>query len=72
LEQHRADANLLTRGEPHLPIGWPELVIIAVILLMVFGPARLPRLGEAVGESLRAIRRASDDERDVLNDGERR
>lgn len=40
-------------------IGIPELVLILVIALVVFGPGKLPEIGKAVGKSLREFRSAS-------------
>jgi len=37
-------------------IGWPELLVILVILLLVFGAARLPQLGQAIGKTIRGFR----------------
>lgn len=34
-------------------IGFGELVLILVIALVVFGPAKLPEIGKAVGKGLR-------------------
>jgi sec-independent protein translocase protein TatA len=42
-------------------IGMPELVIISVIALMVFGPAKLPNLGRSLGEAIRGFRKAIND-----------
>ena len=42
-------------------IGIPELVLILVIALVVFGPGKLPEIGKAVGKSLREFRSASTD-----------
>lgn len=39
-------------------IGIPELVLILVIALVVFGPGKLPEIGKAVGKSLREFRSA--------------
>ena len=38
-------------------IGVPELILILVIGLVVFGPGKLPEVGRAVGERLRAVAR---------------
>jgi sec-independent protein translocase protein TatA len=38
-------------------IGVPELLIILVLLIILFGPARLAGAGKALGESIRAFRR---------------
>jgi sec-independent protein translocase protein TatA len=40
-------------------IGMPELIIIFVIALIVFGPRKLPDLGRSLGKSLAEIKRAS-------------
>ncbi|HEY8517520.1 MAG TPA: twin-arginine translocase TatA/TatE family subunit [Candidatus Binatia bacterium] len=39
-------------------IGFPELIVILVIALLVFGPGRLPEVGSFLGKSLRAFRDA--------------
>lgn len=47
------------------PLGWSELLIILVIILIFFGPRRLPEVAEAIGKSLRKFKKAS---RDVQNE----
>ena len=42
-------------------LGMPEIVIILVIALIVFGPRKLPELGKTLGKSLAQFRRASED-----------
>lgn len=37
-------------------IGWQELVIVLVIVLILFGPKRLPQLGKMLGKTARSIR----------------
>jgi sec-independent protein translocase protein TatA len=37
-------------------IGWPELVLVLVIVLIVFGVGRLGRLGKDLGEGISAFR----------------
>jgi sec-independent protein translocase protein TatA len=39
-------------------IGFPELLVILIIGLVVFGPGKLPDVGKAVGEALRGFKRA--------------
>lgn len=41
---------------PH--IGTPELVIILLIVMMVFGVGKLPEIGGAIGKGLREFRQA--------------
>lgn len=43
------------------PIGWPELIILLVVVLIVFGPGKLPDIGNAIGRGLREFRKASTD-----------
>ncbi len=42
-------------------IGVPELIVIMVIALIVFGPGKLPEIGGAVGKSVREFRKATSD-----------
>lgn len=39
-----------------LNIGWPELVLILVVALILFGPNRLPELARSVGKSVKAFK----------------
>ena len=40
-------------------IGIPELVIILVIILIIFGTGKLPEIGGALGKGIRNFRKAS-------------
>ncbi|MYL32821.1 twin-arginine translocase TatA/TatE family subunit [Pontibacillus yanchengensis] len=42
-------------------IGFPGLILILVIALIVFGPSKLPEIGKAVGSSLREFKKATTD-----------
>ena len=37
-------------------LGVPELLIILVVVLILFGPKRLPQLGKSLGKTMKAIR----------------
>jgi len=52
-----------------MPIGIPELIIILVILLLIFGPKRLPQLGRQLGGGMREFKdsvtgKSGDDDED--------
>jgi TatA/E family protein of Tat protein translocase len=49
-------------------IGMPELIIIFVIALIIFGPRKLPELGRTLGKSLSEFRKASNDLRNTLEE----
>ncbi len=53
------------------PLGVPELLIIAFIVVLVFGVGRLPEVGGALGKGLREFRKSStdDDTSAVATDG---
>src|SRR5437870_10865345 len=42
-------------------LGMPEILLILVIALIIFGPRKLPELGKTLGQSLAQFRRASED-----------
>jgi sec-independent protein translocase protein TatA len=39
-------------------IGVPELLVILVVALIIFGPGRLPEVGSALGRGIRDFRRS--------------
>jgi len=42
-------------------LGAPEILVILIIALIIFGPRRLPELGKKLGEGLAQFRKASDE-----------
>ena len=50
------------------PIGMPELIVIMVIALIIFGPRKLPELGRSLGKSLGEFKRASNELRNTLDE----
>jgi sec-independent protein translocase protein TatA len=50
-----------------MPMPGPmELILLLVIILIIFGPGRLPDIGNAVGKGIREFRRASSDLEDSV------
>jgi TatA/E family protein of Tat protein translocase len=46
----------------------PEMIVIFVIALLVFGPRKLPELGRSLGKSLGEFKRASNELRNTLEE----
>jgi sec-independent protein translocase protein TatA len=50
-------------------LGMPELIVIFVVALVVFGPSKLPDLGKSLGEAIRGFKKAiNEHDKPPLND----
>lgn len=49
-----------------MPIGLPELAIILVVALLVFGPKKIPEIANSLGRSINEFRRGSRDVEDTV------
>jgi sec-independent protein translocase protein TatA len=49
-------------------IGMPEMLVILVIALIIFGPRKLPELGKSLGKSLAEFKKASNELRNTLEE----
>jgi sec-independent protein translocase protein TatA len=49
-------------------LGMPELIVIFVIALVVFGPRKLPELGRALGKGLAEFKKATNELQSSLED----
>jgi len=47
-------------------LGLPELIVIFVIALVVFGPKKLPELGKALGKGLAEFKRATEEVKETI------
>lgn len=43
-------------------LGWQELTIVLVIVIIIFGAGKLPEIGGALGKSIKEFRSQSEDE----------
>jgi len=50
-------------------IGFPEMLVIAVVALLVFGPRRLPDMARQAGKALKEFKRVTGDLTDELKSG---
>ena len=42
-----------------MPIGIPELIVILVIALVIFGPKKIPEIANSLGKSLNEFKRGA-------------
>ena len=53
-------SNFSKGGQLMFGFGMPELIIILVIVMVVFGAGRLPEIGNALGKSIRNFKKATE------------
>ncbi|WP_422661904.1 twin-arginine translocase TatA/TatE family subunit [Pannus brasiliensis] len=49
-------------------LGWPEVAIIGVVVLLIFGPKKIPEIGATLGKTLRGFKEEVKAERDETNE----
>ena len=49
-------------------IGFPEILVILAIALLIFGPKKLPEKGKSIGRALREFRKTSDDIKEKIEE----
>lgn len=56
------------------PLAWtpslPELIVVLVVILIFFGPKRLPGPSRAIGKSISEFKRGKDEAQRELSEGE--
>jgi sec-independent protein translocase protein TatA len=65
-------SRMSKRGDDMFGLGVGELVLVVLILMLFFGPKKLPQLGKGIGEAIREFKKAgselrSDSEKDQRN-----
>ena len=45
-------------------LGMPELILVLILALVFFGPAKLPELGSAIGKTIREFRQSTEEGED--------
>lgn len=55
---HSASNSVILKEDSMFGIGLPELTILLVIVLIVFGAGKLPAIGAGIGKSIRNFKNA--------------
>jgi len=50
------------------PLGVPEILLIFIVALLLFGPRQMPKIGRSIGQALGEFRRASNDFKKTIED----
>ena len=53
-------------------LGMPELVIILIIALVIFGGSRLPQLGEGLGKAIKGFKKGISDSNESAKDSDKK
>ena len=48
-------------------IGIPEIAVIVILALLIFGPKRLPQLGKTIGKTIKGLQTASKEFENEIN-----
>jgi sec-independent protein translocase protein TatA len=48
-------------------IGMPELIVILVIILIIFGAGKLPQIGEGLGKGIRNFKKATTKDKEEID-----
>jgi sec-independent protein translocase protein TatA len=51
-------------------LGFPEMVVILIIALVIFGPKKIPELGESLGKAIKGFKEGLKDDVPVENSHE--
>lgn len=49
-------------------LGLPELVVILILVMLIFGPSRLPKIAKAAGDAVRQLRQVRRDVDETVDD----
>jgi sec-independent protein translocase protein TatA len=52
------------------PIGWPEVIGILIVALLLFGAKRLPEIGRSMGKAIKEFKKSFKDVTDELDEDE--
>ena len=53
-----------------MSLGWPEIILILIVVLMLFGANRIPEIARSLGKATREFKRARDEFADELKNAD--
>ena len=53
-------------------IGMPELLIILVIILIIFGVGKLPEIGSALGKGIKNFKKSMNEQNEITNNSSKK
>ncbi len=64
---HFRQVGLQHKEEKMFGVGMPELLVILVIILVIFGAGKLPQIGEGLGKGIRYFRKATTKDQEEID-----
>ena len=53
-----------------MSLGWPEIVLILLVVLLLFGANRIPEIARSLGKATREFKRARDEFADEIKNAD--
>ena len=54
-----------------MSLGWPEIILILIVVLLLFGANRIPEIARSLGKATREFKKARDEFADELKNADR-
>ena len=54
-----------------MSLGWPEIILILIVVLLLFGANRIPEIARSLGKATKEFKRARDEFADELKNADR-
>jgi sec-independent protein translocase protein TatA len=57
--------NIIKQGEAMFGLGMPELIVILIIVILVFGAGRISEIGGAIGKGIKSFKKAINEPEEI-------